>query len=124
MTPNEVEIEDVQQPTQQPTAPSAAPQPAQQTTGCPGDCNRCTPMHRSYCASQIAFNMQNAVARIENTLATLAQIIGGIETRVAHIEERLAAQAQDEAQQPNFCAPEPEKPKRTKKPKNDTAEIG
>lgn len=81
-------------------------------------------MHRSYCASQIAYNMQNAVARIENAVATLAQTIVEIEARTASIEERLAVQAQSETQQPDFCAPEPEKPKRTKKPKNDTAEIG
>lgn len=123
MTPDEVTIEDSAEVGT--TVPDVQPQPAQpapqppvvptappQVMGCPGDCNRCTPLHRGYCASQIAYNMQNAIARIEGAVSLLSQAVAGIETRVANIEEQLAAKERDEKQQPDFVAPEPEKPKR------------
>lgn len=114
---NDEAVEIIEEPGQAPVQQQAVPQqpaPQMNVMGCPGDCNRCTPMHRSYCASQIAYNMQNAVARIESAVMGLSQMLNSVGARVANIELQIEAQRQKEAQQTEFTAPEPAKPKKGK----------
>lgn len=85
----------------------AAPQ--QPVMGCTGDCRRCHEIQRGYCASQIAYNMQNAVARVEAVMATMAQTIVALTSKVEALQSQLEAQKKDTAQL-DFFAPEPEKP--------------
>ena len=105
-----VEIDDTPQPStsaapQRPAPQQSVPPPA--VMGCPGDCNRCTPIHRGYCASQIAYNMQNAVARLEGAVSALTQILVAVNEKISDMEVQLAEQRRKESQQPEYVAPTP-----------------
>jgi len=94
-----VEIEETsQQPQQQPAL-------QQQSVGCTGDCKRCHEAQRGYCASQIAFNMQNAVARVEMAVAALSQNMAVITANIEALQARLDAMERA-SQAPELFTPE------------------
>ena len=99
------------------TAPAQAPVQAQaQTPGCTGNCKNCNSYQRNYCAAQIGYNIQNALAGF---MARLAEMQG----LVAHMSEEVTAlRKQSEEPSAIIEAPTPdEQPKKNKKPSASTA---
>ena len=92
-----VEIED----TPQSSAPSGSPAgnaagtAAQQqppAMGCTGDCRRCNEYQRGFCASQIPYNIQQPLARIEQTVTALAQAVFTLTAKVESLQAQMDAQ--------------------------------
>lgn len=59
----------------------------QQTPGCTGNCKMCSEMQRTYCASQIAYYLQNLVTALGAQIRLLEQKINGLAEQVSILTE-------------------------------------
>ena len=52
------------------------------TEQCPGDCRLCNVVQRAYCATQIAYNTQQAIENLNNVLAKVVEKVEKINTLI------------------------------------------
>lgn len=93
------------------TAPTQAPVQAQaQTPGCPGNCKRCPMLQQTYCAAQISYRMQNAIASLYTRLGEIQEQVGRLADEVTALKKKY------EEQPAIIEAPTPDDQPKKKKP--------
>ena len=58
----------------------------QQQFKCSGDCLKCTPIQRQYCASQFTYNTMRMVEHIQGTLDAMSGTIAELQEKIAAIQ--------------------------------------
>ena len=71
-------------------------QNGQQATTCTGDCRRCFPMQRAYCASQLSLNNMRVLDNVMRELLSLKENLGVMSNEVKDIGEKVKASTKSE----------------------------
>ena len=58
---------------------------------CSGDCLRCTPIQRQYCASQFTYNSMRMIESMQNTLSAMQGTIDEIVVKIEAIQGNEAS---------------------------------
>ena len=66
-------------------APQAQQAQGQMATHCTGDCRRCFPMQRAYCASQIAYNNMKLLEALMQSLNVQSQDVQNLSKKIEAI---------------------------------------
>ena len=98
-----------QQPATVPESTAQA-QAAVQTPSCTGNCKNCTEYQRNYCAAQIGFNMQNALAALATSVKELRDVVANLYYMVQDLGKK------SEEQPAIIEAPTPDDQPKKKKP--------
>ena len=69
----------------------AQPQKEQPTTSCTGDCRKCFPMQRAYCASQLSLNNMRVLDNMMREILSLKENFGIMSSEVKDISEKVKA---------------------------------
>ena len=66
-------------------------QQQQQQFKCSGDCLKCLPVQRQYCASQFTYNTMRMVESLQNTLITMQGTVEDLKTKIEAIQSNEAS---------------------------------
>ena len=72
-------------------AMSPQQQNGQPATSCTGDCRRCFPMQRAYCASQLSLNNMRVLDNVMRELLSMKENLALLDTGVKNLNEKVDA---------------------------------